>query len=82
MRARIEVEQKEPSYRKFDIRYDLYGQGEPQVVPFRPGTMTEAEKIPLPEAERRGIVSKEEAEHARSLNQRIREVTTKVLRDS
>ncbi|MEE8199821.1 MAG: tetratricopeptide repeat protein [Candidatus Acidoferrales bacterium] len=46
----------------FDIRYDLYGQGEPRVVLYKPGTMTPGETISLSEAERRGIVSKEQAE--------------------
>ncbi len=46
----------------FDIRYDLYGQGEPRVVLYKPGTMTPGETISLSEAERRGIVSEEQAE--------------------
>lgn len=62
----------------FDIRYDLYGQGGPRVVLYKPGTMTPGETISLSEAERRGIVSKEQAEHAREVNQRIREATRKV----
>ena len=48
----------------FNIRYDLDGRGEPEVVLFKPGTVTAGERIPLSEAERRGIVPKEQAEHA------------------
>lgn len=54
-----------PTMPKYDIRCDIYGRGEPEVVLFQLGTMTEAERIALSEAERRGIISKEQADHAR-----------------
>lgn len=63
-----------------DIRYDLYGDGEPQVVLFHPGTLTEKERISLSEAERRGVVSKGRAEHARAVNEQIRKTMAKVPR--
>ena len=63
---------------KFDIRCDIYGCGEPEVVLFRPGTMTEAERIPLSEAERRGLISSEQAGHVRAVNQRIRQAAEKI----
>jgi len=72
------LETRWPDPPKFDIRCDIYGRGEPEVVLFKPGTMTEAETIPLPEAERRGIVSTEQADHARAVNQRIRDAAKKV----
>jgi hypothetical protein len=44
----------------FNIRYDLDGRDEPEVVLFKPGTVTARERIPLSEAERRGIVPQKE----------------------
>lgn len=76
---RRELEQQGVRMPTFDIRWDVYGRGEPEVVLFQPGTLTEGERISLAEAERRRIVSPEEAEHARSSNQRIREVASRVL---
>lgn len=43
---------------KFDTRYDAYGWGEPPVVVFQLRRMTADDTISLPEAERRGRVSK------------------------
>lgn len=63
-----------PDSPKFDIKYDLYGRGEPQVVILKPGTTTTDEIVPLVEAESRGVVSREQAEHARDVNRRIYEV--------
>jgi len=65
---------------EFDIRYDLHGDGEPQVVLFRAGTLTERERVPLSEAERRGLVSEEQAAHARVVNEQIRQAMTGVSR--
>ncbi len=73
---------EEPTTAKFDIRYDLHGQGEPRVVLYKPGTMTNGEIVSLAEAVRRGIVSKEQAEHAREVNQRIQEATERVSKDT
>ena len=67
-----------PERRKFDIRYDVYGRGEPGVVLYKPDTMAPGETFTLSEAERRGIVSKEQADQARKLTQHIWEVTKKV----
>lgn len=71
------MESKWPDPPKFDIKYDLYGQGEPRLILFKPGTISPDETIPLSEAERRGVVSGEQAEHARQTNQRIREAMEK-----
>jgi len=63
---------------EFDIRYDLHGDGEPQVVLFHAGTLTEKARIPLSEAKRRGIVPPERAAQARQTNEEIREAMAKV----
>ena len=67
------VEPKWPDPPKFDVKYDVYGRGEPRVVLYEAGTMTVGETMPLSEAERRAVVSKEQAQHARQINERIRE---------
>jgi len=64
----------------FDIRYDLYGRGEPEVILFHTETQHGQERISLSEAERRGIVLPERAARARQSNEAIRKAMEKVAR--
>ncbi len=69
----------------FDIRHNLHGDGEPEVILYKEvlrrqaETQVVGEALSLAEAERRGVISREQAEHARIMNQRIREVVGPIL---